>query len=153
MQLDVSLGATAARKSVLETDSKKTWIATETDAYTCQTARVHMVQVTKDDRGATVILRVVPVLMSDQRRQDMDVSVSLISDDHEVRKPVIFEGLTVGDDNSTPNKMQGTIVGFFGSHTKAPEANFVLSEKEFAALWGPEGRAPSVRIVVKIADD
>ena len=42
MQLDVSLGATAARKSLLETDSKKTWIATETDAYTCQTARVHM---------------------------------------------------------------------------------------------------------------
>jgi hypothetical protein len=78
--------------------------------------------------------------------------VSLISDGKALGKPVIFESLTVGAENSTANKLAATltpIAAAFGSTSKSPVAEFELTREQFAALWGPN-RAPSVRVVVKI---
>jgi hypothetical protein len=152
MQIEVSLGATPKRKSVQEIQNQHAWVATETGAYTCETARVRMIEVFKEEHSGKVRLKVMPMLATEQRRQDIDLTVSLVSDDKEIVAPIVFKSLTIGADNSTANKLAATlspVYAAFGSTSKAPVAEFELTREQFAALWG-ENRAPSVRVVVKI---
>lgn len=153
MQVEVSLGATPKRKSVQEIGNQRAWVATETSTYTCETARVRMIEVFKEEHRGKVRLRVMPLLATEQRRQDVDITVSLVSDGKEVGTPVVFKSLTIGADDSTANKLAqlSLYAAAFGSTSKAPAADFELTREQFAALWGPN-RAPSVRLVLKIAE-
>jgi len=146
MVIEVSLGATPKRKSVQDVNS---WVATETGKYSCQQARVRAIDVQREEKRGKVILRVRPSLVTEQRRQDMDVTVSIVSDTKEIRKR-FWESLTVGDDNSTANKFAWNWVGAaMASQSKSPQAEFEFTAQEFAALFGTD-RAPSVRVVIKI---
>lgn len=151
MQIEVSLGATPKRKSLREMESQRAWVANEAGAYTCQTARVRMIEVFKEEHRGKVRLKVMPMLATEQRRQDVDIAVSLVSDGKEIVAPVVFKSLTIGADNSTANKMAqlSLYAAAAGSTSKAPVAEFELTREQFAALWG-ENRAPSVRVLVKI---
>ena len=151
MQVEVSLGATPKRKSVQEIENQHAWVATETGTYTCETARVRMIEVFKEEHRGQVRLKVMPMLATEQRRQDVDITVSLVSDGKEIATPVVFKNLTIGADNSTANKLAqlSLYAAAAGSTSKAPAAEFELTRGQFAALWGPN-RAPSVRVVVKI---
>lgn len=145
MLIEVSLGATPKRKSLQEVHA---WVATETGRYSCQQARVRVIEVRKEEQRGKVMPRVLPSLVTEQRRQDMDVTVSVISDSKEIRTRS-WESLTVGDDNSLANRSGTTIGAFMASTSKTPEADFEFTSQEFAALFGPD-RAPSVRVVIKI---
>jgi hypothetical protein len=145
MVVEVSLGATPRRKSLQDVHS---WVATETGHYSCQQARVRVIEVRKEEQHGKVMLRVLPSLVTQQRRQDMDVTVSVVSDSKEIRTKS-WESLTVGDDNSLANRSGTTIGAFMASTSKTPEADFEFTGQEFAALFGPD-RAPSVRVVIKI---
>jgi hypothetical protein len=145
MVIEVSLGATPKRKSLQDVQA---WVATETGTYVCQQARVRAIEVRKEERRGKVTLRVLPSLVTQQRRQDMDVTISVVSDAKEIRTKS-WESLTVGDDNSLANRSGTTIGAFMASTSKTPEADFEFTSQEFAALFGPE-RAPSVRVVLKI---
>lgn len=77
------------------------------------------------------------------------MTVSLVSDYKEIRTKG-WESLTVGDDNSTANKLGFfTVAAAMSSTSKTPEADFEFTSQEFAALFGPD-HAPSVRVVIKI---
>jgi hypothetical protein len=146
MVIEVSLGATPRRKSVQDVHA---WVATETGKYSCQQARVRAIDVQREEKRGKVILRVRPSLVTEERRQDLDVTVAIVSDSNEIRRK-FWESLTVGDDNSTANKLGWNWVGAaMASQSKSPEAEFEFTAQEFAALFGPN-RAPSVRVVVKI---
>lgn len=145
MLIEVSLGATPKRKSLQDVQA---WVATETRAYVCQQARVRAIEVRKEERRGKVTLHVLSSLVTEQRRQDMDVTVSVVSDSKEIRTKS-WESLTVGDDNSLANRSGTTIGAFLASTSKTPQADFEFTSQEFAALFGPE-RAPSVRVVIKI---
>lgn len=145
MLIEVSLGATPKRKSLRDV---QTWVATETGNYSCQRARVRVIEVRKEEKRGKVTLRVLPSLVTQQRRQDMDVTVSVFSDAKEIRTKS-WESLTIGDDNSLANRSGSTIGAFMASTSKTPEADFEFTSQEFVALFGPD-RAPSVRVVIKI---
>ena len=145
MVIEVSLGATPRRKSLQEVHD---WVATETGRYSCQQARVRVIEVRKEEKRGKVMLQVLPSLVTQQRRQDMDVTVSVVSDAKEIRTKY-WESLTVGDDNSLANRSGTTIGAFMASTSKTPEADFEFTSQEFATLFGPD-RAPSVRVVIKI---
>jgi hypothetical protein len=119
-------------------------VATETGTYSCQQARVRAIEVRKEEKRAKVMLRVLPSLVTEQRRKDMDVTVSVVSDSKEIRTKS-WESLTVGADDSTANKLGFfTVAAAMASTSKTPEADFEFTTQEFAALFGPD-RAPSVR--------
>jgi hypothetical protein len=144
MVIEVSLGATPRRKSLQDVHD---WVATETGTYSCQQARVRAIEVRREEKRGKVTLRVLPSLVTQQRRQDMDVTVSVVSDSKEIRTKS-WESLTVGDD-SLANRSGTTIGAFMASTSKTPEADFEFTSQEFAALFGPD-RAPSIRVVLKI---
>jgi hypothetical protein len=152
MLLEVSMGATDTRKSVKDMDSMHAWVTKETGAYACKGARVRLVQVWKEEHHGKVQLRVLPDIMSDARRQDVDVVVAIVSSGKVVAQTG-WKDLTVGDDNSTANKLAPLypIAGAFGSSSKSPEARFEFPEQAFAAMF--EGGAPSVRVILTPKDD
>ncbi len=153
MQIEVSMAATPKRKSVQDMDAMHAWVATESANYTCQTARVRLIQIWKEDNRGKVRLRIIPDLMTEQRRQDLDVTVSVVSDSKEVRRN-FAANLTIGDDHSTANKLAALTLwaAAAGSTSKSPEVDFEFTKEEFAALWGPD-RAPSVRVVLNVKID
>jgi len=147
MLIEVSLGATPKRKSLQDV---RAWVATETGHYSCQQARVRVIEVRKEEQRGKVMLRVLPSLVTQQRRQDMDVTVSVVSDSKEIRTKT-WESLTVGDDNSLANRSGTTIGAFMASTSKTPEADFEFTSQEFASLFGSD-RAPSIRVVLDIKE-
>jgi hypothetical protein len=133
-------------------DAMHAWVATESAGYSCQTARVKLIQVWKEEHRGKVRLRIIPDLMTEQRVQDLSITVAVVSDSREVRRQAI-PSLVIGDDR-TANKLAALTLwaAAAGSTSKSPEVGFEFTKEEFAALWGP-GRAPSVRVVLLVKVD
>jgi hypothetical protein len=143
MVIEVSMGATPRRKSVQDV---RAWVATETGSFACQQARVRVIEIRKEEKRGKVTLRVLPNLVTKERRQDVDVTVAIVSESKAIRTKS-WTDLTIGDDNSTANKMGFNIVGAaMASRSKSPEVDFEFTSDEFAALFG-SGRAPLVRSI------
>jgi hypothetical protein len=144
MLLEVSMGTTAKRTSVQDMDSRHAWVATETAGYVCKSVRVRFIQVWKAEHGGKVNLRVIPVL-NDHPEVDVTVTVSIISDSKEIKAGDLpSRGLApLAERILSP-------VTALGSGA-SPATDFEFTKEEFAALFGP-GRAPSVRVVVKIEE-
>jgi len=143
MQLEIPLGATAKRKSLLEHD-KVPLISNETEAFTCDKARVRIVQVWhKKRRGGMAEVKIIPTIATDYYRQDIDLTVALVSDGKVVREKS-WQDFTIGRDSAA-----GAFWVAMASHTKSPEAAFDIPEKELAAMFDG-GKAPVARIVITI---
>jgi hypothetical protein len=143
MLLEVSLGATAKRKSIMDMDAKHAWVATETAAYSCRSVRVRFIQIWRAEQDKRVYLRVVPVL-SDHDNFDVNVVVSIVSDGKEIRS---------GDLPDRSRMMVNSLLagrGLFDTSVN-PATDFEFSKEEFAALFGPD-RAPSVRLVISVTE-
>lgn len=144
MLLEISLGATAKRKSLFDHD-KTPLVSTETADYSCDKARVRVVQAWHRRRGGGLVeIKIIPTLSTDYYRQDIDLTVALVSDGKVVREQT-WKSFTIGRDSVAS--------GFWvtgASHSKSPEAVFDdITEKDFAAMF-KDGKAPVARIIVAI---
>jgi hypothetical protein len=151
MLLDLPLGARVdgkvQRKPMNEVSFGQTRTFWETKRYVCDKARVARVQVTKrQGRRGTVELEIAPTLSTDWYRQDIDLTVALVSNGKEIDRKT-WDDLTIGSDKSAANKMGCLVCG--ASTSKSPKVLFKLREEEFAAMFG-DGRAPIVRVIVNV---
>jgi hypothetical protein len=151
MLLDLPLGARVdgkvQRKPMNEVPFGQTRIFWETKRYVCDKARVARVQVTKrQGKRGTVELEISPTLSTDWYRQDIDLTVALVSDGKEIDRKT-WDDLTIGNDKSAANKMGCLVCG--ASTSKSPRAVFKLREEEFAAMFG-DGRVPIVRVILNV---
>jgi hypothetical protein len=151
MLLELPLGARVdgkvQRKPMNEVSFGQTRTFWETKRYVCDKARVARVQVTKrQGKRGTIELEVSPTLSTDWYRQDIDLTVALVSDGKEIDRKT-WDDLTIGSDKNAANKMGCLVCG--ASSSKSPKAVFKLKEEEFAAMFGDE-RAPAVRVIVNI---
>jgi hypothetical protein len=135
MLLEVSLAATPRRKSIQELQPNHPWVATETSKYICQQIQIRLIQVWKDESRGKVRLRIIPALLAQESPKDVDVTVSIVSDNKEIRTRLWHE--------FTADPV--------ARHPRNPDTDFDFTSKEFAALFGP-GRSPSLRIVLKVLE-
>jgi hypothetical protein len=146
MQIDVSLAANPAlkRRAFAEMPKGQTWVSRDMKAYVCHTERIAMLSVrTAKDKKSSVELVLQPTVMSEQWRQDVNLTVSLVgADGHEYCRNR-EESLTVGKDR---NISQVTWVTF-ASSTKRPEFKCKLSRGQYDSLFSAE-KAPVVRIIL-----
>ncbi len=153
MLLEMTLGARTdgkiERKSMADVAYGQTRTFWDTKNFVCDKARVARVQVTKrEGRKGMVELEVSPFLTTEWYRQDVDLTVALVSDGKEINRET-WDDLTIGSDKNAANKMGCLVCG--ASSSKSPKAVFKLKEEQFASLFS-DGRAPSVRIIVDIQD-
>lgn len=135
MLIEVSLGATARRKSFQELEAKHPWIATETNKYICQQVHIRMIEAWREENRGKVKLHLVAALLSDGSPKDVDVTLSVVSDGKEIRRMSWHE--------FTADPVT--------RHPRNPETDFDFSSQEFAALFG-QGRTPSVRVVLNVLE-
>ena len=151
MLIDLSLGAKVdgkvERKPFNEIQFGQARTFWETRKYVCDKARVVRVQVTKrKGRRGTVEIEVAPTLSTEWYRQDVDLTISLISDGKDLDRKT-WDDLTIGSDDNAANKLGCWVCG--ASSSKTPKAVFTFKEAEFNALFGEE-RAPLVRVIVDV---
>lgn len=149
MQLDIPLGVSTQpngkpRVSIHDFPINAARTYTETGRYVCDKAQVRMVVVKKledDKRGAK--LSVSPALSTGWFRQDIDLTVAIVSDGAVVAKQ-FWHKLTIGEDSAASK------LGVWGSsQSKSPEAVFNFPAAHWAAMF-EGGKAPMVRVVVEI---
>jgi hypothetical protein len=150
MVVEVSLGATAKRKSIHDLDDLHSWVATETRSFVCRHARVSLILARKEEHHGKVTMTVQPQLKTSERRQDVDLAISMVVDGREFGR-TFYKAFTIGDDNSTANKVGAyiPIAGAFGSASKTPPGEFIFTKQQFDAMFA-DGKAPTVRIVVTV---
>ena len=150
MLIELSLGAKnegkVQRKALNEVASGQTRTFWETRKYVCDKARVVRVQVTKQVKKGMVELEVASTLSTEWYRQDLDLTLALISDGKEIDRKS-WEDLTIGSDKNAANKLGCLVCG--ASSSKTPKASFRVKEEDFNAMFS-EGRAPLVRVIVKV---
>jgi hypothetical protein len=116
MQLDISLGATPERRAFSDLPPGEAWVSTDMRHYVCHTERVGLVFLRniKDTKGR-VELAIQTTIMSEQWRQDVDLTVSLVDGEGREFCRSRKENLTVGKDRRISDVTWVT----FASHLSA----------------------------------
>jgi hypothetical protein len=117
----------------------------DTKSYRCDKMSIPKITILKKVKRGGVDLEVTPVLKTEWARQDVNLRIALVGGDGKEIQPKTWEALTIGADDSVPNKL-GLLAG--GSSSKRPTATYSFGEDEFRTLF--EGEGPKLRIVVTI---
>lgn len=96
----------------------------------------------KEKRGQVSFVTQLRV-MSEQWRQDVDLTVSIVTPDGEVHCLESKDNLTVGKDRAISNVTWVTMA----SRTKMPEFPCAMASSDFVAMFA-DGQAPTLRIVL-----
>jgi hypothetical protein len=145
MQLDVQLGPSAKRHSLADVKVGGAWSSDETSKFVCHTERVARVYVSKKKEwGSILYLLVSATIKSEQWRQDVDVTLSLLSPTGKVLCSKSWEDLTVGKDRAISKITWVTMA----SETKSVEFECKVDGARFAAMFSGE-QNPAVRVVLK----
>jgi len=144
MQLDISLGPTAERRGFSELPPGDAWVSTDMRHYVCHTERVSMVFLRNvKNKKNRVELVIQPTIMSEQWRQDIDLTVSLVDNQGHEFCRARRDNLTVGKDRRISDVTWVT----FASHTKRPEFECKLTRSQYESLFSSEG-PPTLRIIL-----
>lgn len=144
MQLDISLGATPERRGFSELRVGEAWVNTEMRHYVCHTERVSMVflrNVKNKRDGVELVIQ--PTVMSEQWRQDVDLTVSLIDASGQEFCRTRKDNLTVGKDRAISDVTWVT----FASSTKRPEFKCKLTRVQYESVFDAEA-PPTLRIIL-----
>jgi hypothetical protein len=152
MLLDLSLGPRGTFPGLNDEEvTERTFY--ETKKFVVDKARIGRVQIKKEvGRKGAVKLAITTQVGTEYSRQDLDLTVAIVSDGKVIRTKT-WDDLTVGADNSKANRAAGItpFAAFGGSSTKWPLAEFSFKPGEFEALYGSE--PPLLRIVVDVQGD
>lgn len=144
MQLDISLGATPERRAFSDLPPGEYWLNTEMRHYVCHTERVSMVLLRNvKQKRDSVELVIQPTVMSEQWRQDVDLTVSLIDAGGREFCRARKDNLTVGKDRAISDVTWVT----FASSTKRPEFKCKLARAQYEELFSTDG-PPTLRIIL-----
>lgn len=144
MQIDISLGATPERRAFGDLPAGESWVSTEMKHYVCHTERVSMVLMRNvKDKKRTVELLLQPTIKSEQWRQDVGLTVSLVSADGKEFCRAREDDLTVGKDRAISDVTWVT----FASSTKRPEFRCKLPRDQYEELFHAD-EAPTLRIIL-----
>lgn len=148
MLADISLGG-GEKKKPLGDPGVNGRTLYDTKPYVCDKARVPRITVMKRaNRKGGFDLEVTPVLMTEWYRQDVNLTLAILSEGKLIRRKD-WKAMTIGNDNSAANKMGVWAAG--ASTTKQPVATFAFGPGEFEGLFG-EGKAPTLRLILEIVD-
>jgi hypothetical protein len=121
------------------------WTTRETASFVCDKAVVRSIKVQRTlRRKGQVLLEVIPEVATDWFRQDIDLTVALLSADGRELGKRTWESLTIGNDAGA------ALV--FGSRTKTPTLEIQMSEADFLQLFANDQR-PVVRVVLDVVDE
>ena len=144
MQLDIPLGRLGARPSLAELKVGSGLVSHEMQRYVCHTERVSSVMVSKVDEGhGRVHLSIVTTVRSEQWRQDVDLTVSLLDPDVKPVCSKTWKDLTVGKDRAISNFTWVTMA----SSTKTPQMDCRLDSAKLTAMFAGEQK-PTLRVVL-----
>jgi hypothetical protein len=153
MLIEFSLGAGNTpsgkpRASFLESKPEVTRAYSEGAGYVCDKARIPVILVRREEHHGSTTLEVTPSLSTDYLRQDVNLTVMLLSQGKEVRRQ-FWDHLTIGAQKGAAVTALGqSAMGIGTSHSKAPTASWSLTGPEWEALW--KDGTPSVRVVLDI---
>jgi hypothetical protein len=145
MQLDVKLGALGKRPSLREVQVGHAWLSDEMQKYVCHTERISRLMVLKKrEKRGRLEMSITTTVKSEQWRQDIDLTVSLIDPAGKVLCSNTWKDLTVGKDREISNYTWVTMA----SRTKTPEMECIVDAAQFGAMFSGDN-LPEIRIVLK----
>lgn len=144
MQLDISLGPTPQRRAFSDLPPGEAWVSTDMRHYVCHTERVSMVFLRNvKNKKNRVELVIQTAIMSEQWRQDVDLTVSLVDVEGREFCRARRDNLTVGKDRRISDLTWVT----FASHTKRPQFECELTRSQYESLFSSE-EPPTLRIIL-----
>jgi hypothetical protein len=155
MLIDIPLGASTApngkpRVSLNESKPGMTRGYTDASGYVCDKARVTVVLVRREEHGNQVTIDATPALSTDYLRQDVNLTVALMSQGKEVRRQ-FWDHLTIGaSKGGAVTALNVFAMGIGTSHPKAPTAHWEMSKAEWDGLW--KDASPTLRVIVDIQE-
>lgn len=121
------------------------WTSRATAAFVSDRATVRSIQLKRTlRRKDQVLIEVIPEVATGWFRQDIDLTVALLSADSRELGKRTWESLTIGNDAGA------ALV--FGSRTKTPTLEIEMSDADFMQLFANDQR-PMVRVVLKVVDE
>jgi hypothetical protein len=155
MLIDISLGSGVShsgkpRKAFNETPAGTTRAYNDAAGYVCDKARVGVVLLRREEKRGKVLLTATTALSTEWLRQHVNLTVSLVSGDKEVRRQR-WDDLVIGTTKGAAANALGTFaMGIGTSNSKAPTAEWQLTTAEWDALW--KDSAPTLRVILEIAN-
>jgi len=141
MKIDVSLGASdvpGRRTAINQLPDGQSRVFSSPGKVVCDKAWLDNLRVKKLDRsGGKVALEVTPVVLTGYDRQNVGVTVALVSDGKEVFQNALGD-VSIGQ-GDTPTV----------SVRKSSTATFVMARADFDAMFSDD-RAPSMRVTLDV---
>ncbi|HEV3458193.1 MAG TPA: hypothetical protein VHG32_16630 [Thermoanaerobaculia bacterium] len=145
MQLDVKLGALGRRPSLREVQVGHAWFSDEMQKYVCHTERISRLMVLKkSEKRGRLEMSITTTVKSEQWRQDVDLTVSLLDPTGKQLCSNSWKDLTVGKDREISNYTWVTMA----SRTKTPEMDCTVDATQFAEMFSGDS-LPEIRIMLK----
>jgi len=139
MLLDLSLATHGGNGSFKGLDVRLPDLIVETAAFTCDRARVDMIQIERSNLPGKVQLRLLPTLAPELPGRTVDLTVAFVVDGAEVRS------------RSARLDTRGVASGGQVVSRLEPRStfDFEFSDQEFASMFGA-GRSPVLRIILDV---
>jgi hypothetical protein len=153
MLIDIPLGAGTApngkpRASLKESKSGAMRGYTDAAGFVCDKARVSVILVKREEHRDRVTIEATPALSTEHVRQDINLTVALLSQGKEIRRQ-FWDHLTIGASKGGAVTALNTFaLGIGTSRAKAPTAQWEMSKAEWDDLW--KDGAPTLRVIVDI---
>lgn len=107
-------------------------------------AQVRSVLARREEKGGKTTLIVSAALATEYVRQDIDLTIALVSDGKEIKRE-FWDDLTIGTDKG----FAAAVGAVWASGPKSPTARFEFKQAEWEDLWR-NGAAPSLRLIIDI---
>src|ERR1700732_68608 len=144
MQLDVKLGPLGRRPSLRDVQVGHAWLSDEMQKYVCHTERIARLMVLKkSDKRGRLEMSITTTVKSEQWRQDVDLTVSLLDPTGKQLCSNTWKDLTVGKDREISNYTWVTMA----SRTKTPEMDCTVDATRFAEMFSGDN-LPEIRVVL-----
>jgi hypothetical protein len=145
MLLEVKVSPRQFTTPSLAKQNPSIWTTRESAKFVCDKAVVRSIKVQRTlRRKGKVLLEVIPEVATEWFRQDIDLTVALLSADGRELGKRTWESLTIGNDAGA------ALV--FGSRTKSPALGIEMQEADFMQLFADDQR-PTVRVIVNVVED